>query len=403
MRSVDIAVIGAGAAGLAFAHHLCAVPGGPSVALVEPDRTDPRRPGPRTWCYWETGPGAFDDLLTASWDHADVWSADGLRTRHPLGPSRYKMLRSDHLADAVLGRLARTPGSGRVTGTVTRVRTRPGHAEVTVEHAGASSTLRAGWVLDSRPRPQPPGGRTNLVQHFEGWFVRTERPAFDPAAPLLMDFRVPQPPGTGLAFGYLLPLDDRNALVEYTVFGRAPWPRPAYHQPLAAYLCEVLRVGDYQVTAVEAGAVPMTDAPHPRADGARHLRIGTAGGAVRPATGYSFATSQRQARATARAVAAGRPPVPPRPYPRRHLLMDAVVLRALDQGRIGPDFFTRLFRANRTANVLRFLDGTSNPAQELAVGLRSPLRPMLRSCLDLARHHLGSARAQTADPATEVP
>ncbi|MEV7180960.1 lycopene cyclase family protein [Kitasatospora sp. NPDC093679] len=385
MRTVDIAVIGAGAAGLAFAHHLCAVPGGPSVVLVEPDTGDLRRPAPRTWCYWEDGHGAFDDLLTASWASVDVCSGDGVRSRHPLGPARYKMLGSEVLAGAVEERLARTPGSGRLVGAVSHVRAGPAGARLTLE--GDGTALRAGWVFDSRPRPPVRAPRTALVQHFRGWTVRTERPAFDPAAPLLMDFRVPQP-DTGLAFGYVLPTDSRRALVEYTVFGREPWPEDAYDLPLTRYLHDVLGVRAHRVEAVEAGTVPMTDARHLRVEGPRHFRIGAAGGAVRPSTGYSFAASQRQARAAARAVLAGRPPTPPRPYPRRHLLMDAVLLRALDRGRIGPDFFTGLFRSNSTGNVLRFLDGTSTPAQELAIGLRSPLRAMLRSSLDTARPRL---------------
>ncbi|MYX42113.1 lycopene cyclase, partial [Streptomyces sp. SID89] len=50
----------------------------------------------------------------------------------------------------------------------------------------------------------------------------------------------------------------------------------------------------------------------------------------------------------------------PRPYRRRTLAMDAVLLRALDTGRVdGPAFFTDLFRNVPPLRLLRFLDGVA--------------------------------------------
>jgi lycopene beta-cyclase len=47
--------------------------------------------------------------------------------------------------------------------------------------------------------------------------------------------------------------------------------------------------------------------------------------------------------------------------------MDAVLLRALDSGRLdGAAFFTDLFDRHPVERVLRFLDGASSPREELA-------------------------------------
>jgi lycopene beta-cyclase len=124
----------------------------------------------------------------------------------------------------------------------------------------------------------------------------------------------------------------------------------------------------------------MTDAPFPRRVGRRVLRLGAAGGATRPSTGYTFSAAQRQAAGVAAALRAGRDPVPPRAYPRRHAALDAVLLRALDRGGLdGARFFTDLLARQPTERVLRFLDGESSPAQELAVMAAAPRAPMLRS------------------------
>src|SRR3712207_7859322 len=90
--------------------------------------------------------------------------------------------------------------------------------------------------------------------------------------------------------------------------------------------------GGNEIAEVEDGAIPMADAVLARRVGRRVFRLGTAGGATRASTGYTFAAMQRQAAAVARALGEGREPLPPAPYPRRHRWMDAVLLRALDRG-----------------------------------------------------------------------
>jgi lycopene beta-cyclase len=131
---------------------------------------------------------------------------------------------------------------------------------------------------------------------------------------------------------------------------------------------------------VERGAIPMTDAPFPRRTGRRVIRLGTAGGATRPSTGYTFSAMARQAEAVARALAEGRDPLPPRPYPRRHRVMDAALLRALDGDLVdGPAFFRRLFDRHPAERVLRFLDGASTPSEDLRIMASSPQLAMMRA------------------------
>ncbi|GAA3399254.1 hypothetical protein GCM10017752_67190 [Streptomyces roseoviridis] len=213
--------------------------------------------------------------------------------------------------------------------------------------------------------------------------MHCDRPVFDPATVELMDFRTPQP-AHGLSFGYVLPTGRHEALVEYTEFSRAPLPDAAYDEALRHYAERVLALGPYRVTATEQGAIPMTDGRHERRPGRHVFRIGAAGGAVRPSTGYAFSAIQRQTRAVADAVHAGRTPAPPPAHPARALAMDAVLLRALDTGRLdGPAFFTRLFRDVPAARLLRFLDGTTRLAEEFSLGLRTPVLTMLRTAAEL--------------------
>lgn len=412
---VDVAVVGAGGAGLVALHHLAlgllrgpARPAPLRVALVDDvERLAPgpdgQRPRDRTWCSWEPAPAAAPAVVR-SWRAVEVL-APGARLALDVRPLRYRMLRGEDyyaLVDADAGRAQR---SGRL-----ELLRRP--AATAVEDGAEAALvrtpagdLRAAWVLDSRPCPPVRPPRTALLQHFRGELVRTDPaapPPFDPDLPVLMDFRTPQP-SVGLSFGYCLPLDGRTALVEYTEFSPAVLDDAGYARGLAAYRRLLgLRpdprgsassaggrgdggglVDVVAVDAVEQGAIPMADDVRTSRAGARVRRLGTAGGATRASTGYTFSALQRQGAAVAAALLAGHDPLPPAAYPRRHRWMDALVLRGLATGALdGPAFFTRLFARNPPDRVLRFLDGATTRAEELSLMATAPRVTMARLAVE---------------------
>ncbi len=369
---VDVAIVGGGGAGLSLLLALDrAGLHGLSVALVDPVR---RTGSDRTWCFWDRGRCDVEDAVSRAWRKVDLIGADGRPRRLDLTPLRYVMVRSPEfyaLAEAAAARLGVTRHASAATEVV------DGSALATV--VGGGDRLQARWVFDSRPAPPRRRARTALLQHFRGWTVRTPAAAFAPDRAVLMDFRTPQP-RHGLSFGYVLPRDHTTALVEYTEFSPARLADAVYTDRLADYVSLLLGDRPYEVLEVEDGAIPMTDAVPARRVGRRVVRLGTAGGATRASTGYTFAAMQRQARAVAEALRDGREPVPPPAYPARHRWMDAVLLRALDRGLVdGPALFTGLFDANPPERVLRFLDGATTVAEDVAIMAGSPLLPMARA------------------------
>ncbi|MDR6975997.1 lycopene beta-cyclase [Streptomyces sp. 3330] len=386
MSEADVAIVGAGAAGLTLAHRLSSpAPGARRLSVLLVDApAGPLRPPSRTWCFWERGRGRYDAVVTAEWQQLRVRTPAGQVIQDDIAPLRYKMIRSDDF-EALIGHdLAHSERVQRLEATVDTVEPVPDGARIHAHGVdGRPLTVRARWVFDSRPLGSLPAARTTLLQHFHGWFVRSDRPVFDPGTVELMDFRTPQP-SRGLSFGYVLPTGPREALVEYTEFSPRVLTRQGYETALRHYTEEVLGLRGLRIVAAETGVIPMTDAPFPRQAAPSVFRIGAAGGATRPSTGYTFAAVQRQTRAIAAALAAGRRPLPPPAHSSRSRAMDAVMLRALDSGRVdGAAFFSRLFSRVPMERLLRFLDGRTHLVEDLAVGVRAPVLPMLRSAAEL--------------------
>ncbi|WBB68590.1 lycopene cyclase family protein [Micromonospora sp. WMMD812] len=365
------------------------------VAVVDPVH---RRGQDRTWAFWDRPGSDLDPLLSASWRQVEITTPAARRVLD-LAPLRYAMLRSG----PVYARAAEAERRLGATRVVAAVQDTHDDGDRVLVRTGSGPTVRAGWVLDSRPRPPARAGRTSWLQHFRGWWLAADRPTFDPARAALMDFRTPQP-ARGVSFGYLLPVSDRYALVEYTEFSPALLTGAGYDAALAGYR-DLLRLDPSRLTVreVENGVIPMTDAPFVARPSPRVVRLGTAGGATRPSTGFTFSAMYRQADQVARALAAGRPPVPEPAYPRRHGWLDAVALRALDRGSVGgPDFFDRLFARNPAERVLRFLDGTTTPGEELAVMRSTPLLAMVAATAGDAAHRVRD-RLRPARSAPPVP
>lgn len=412
----DLAIVGAGGAGLAVLHALAhrdltvGLPREVRVVVLDPVPADDDVSRHRTWCFWARGPQSVAPAVQASWRHVRV-SDERRDLLLDLDPYRYHLVRAVDLTALVADEVDRAPRLHveRVQVAVDRVDSCADHAHV----RWSTGALRARLVLDSRPVPPERPGAVWWWQHFRGWTLPAgSLPGGVAPAARLMDFRTVQP-RTGLSFGYVLPLPDGRALVEYTEFSPTRLDDAGYDSALRGYL-DLLGAPDAVVAEhVETGAIPMTDGAFARRCGARVLRIGTAGGATRGSTGYTFAAMLRHGRGVADLVAGGaleRPGrlVLPPAYPARHRWMDAVMLQALDAGLVaGPAFFTGLFAAQPPGRVLRFLDGRSSPLEELAVMAASPTMPMARaSGRDLQARLRGRRRGSSgSDPvrASAVP
>src|SRR6056297_1492621 len=84
-------IIGGGLAGLQLARQLSrdVFFKGKKIAIIDSDFSLPVK----TWCFWETGSGKWDDLVIKSWNKGKFISSEK-NIDLSLSPYSYKMLKS---------------------------------------------------------------------------------------------------------------------------------------------------------------------------------------------------------------------------------------------------------------------------------------------------------------------
>ena len=350
-------IAGAGLGGLTVAAALARAPDGPRVVVIDP-RT--RWDNDRTWCFW-VPPGDPSLALAAHrWDRWSV-SAGGRRVVRSAAGEVYAQVSGDRVYRDALDAIAACPRVVLRRGRV--VSTEVGEAGATVVLEDGAIT--AATVVDTRPPAlahAPAAHERRLLQHFVGWHVRTDRACFDPDVVSLMEFE----PSDSVHFTYVLPYTPTEALVEDTWFGAEVHPDATYADALTAWL--TARAGRWEVLRTEQGVLPMTTErfdPHPSP---REWRVGLAGGAARPATGYAFVATRHMAQAVADRVLTGST-APLRPLrSERTELLDGVFLEWMHSApQRAPEAFLRLFDRVDPGVLVRFLSNRSSVADDLRV------------------------------------
>jgi len=357
-QSYDYIIIGAGAAGLSLAYGLSQHPQLSKKRVLLIDKAH-KIQNDRTWCFWTTEAPPFQEVIYRRWQQLAFHSMHGSR-QFSIAPFFYYMIRGidfyrycfEHLAPSIdfcVGEVSEATPAGEVT-----------------LHDGKQ--FRAQWVFDSRYLlPQKPAELPYpfLLQHFKGYVLHAPHDIFDPHTATLMDFRIPQ--GGESRFMYILPFSPKEALVEFTIFGKKLLPSSTYDHELKAYIEQHYGVLEsLEIKEEEFGVIPMAARGFRHPEGAL-IPIGTAAGCAKGSSGYAFIFIQKHCRQIVEALAHNQRPPAYRPAWRfRHY--DRIFLNVLYHGRMaGANIFSKLFLKLPPQKILRFLIEESSLFDELSV------------------------------------
>ncbi|MEH0156297.1 lycopene cyclase family protein [Limibacter armeniacum] len=383
----DIIIVGGGCAGLSLAYHISKEEtlSDLKIMIIEPDdKTD----NDKTWCFWTDKPFPFESEVSGKWKKI-AFLSDEMQKTFDLGKFSYFKIDSIDFYRKVRNALAECEHVSIVNEKVIDIKA---VGDETVLVHTESGCFRGGKVFDSaigKGWIEPLKDQYNvLLQHFEGWKIKTSAPTFDPEVMQMFDFRIPQ--NNEVRFVYLIPSSTTEALVEFTVFSTDLLGESAYKKQLQSYITKRLNLSEFTILEKESGVIPMTDVPLKQQEqGVPVYYIGTKGGMCKPSTGYAFLRIQRDCKLIVSALVRHQGIGQLRRLPKRFKLYDALMLDIMkrDGGRIAS-IFTTLFRENQITTLLRFLDEQTNFWEELKIMASVPSAPFMKSIVRLVTRTL---------------
>lgn len=353
----DIAIIGLGCAGAHVVLELLRCK--PDLRIVVMDNA-PQQVD-KKWSYWEKGTGKWDHLILKKWNHGIFKSASRTIALN-LNPYIYKTIDSTDFIAFAKTTLEHHPNTTFIHTTVTEI---VAQASGIQEITHTTGKTQAQTILDSRIDPAffKDKKAITLQQHFKGWTVETPVDSFNPDCFTMMDYSL-RDTGT-TSFTYVLPYSKRKALVEFTYFAPDLVDDATYDSFLKEYISQRLHITDYEVTAIEQGIIPMSTYDFAQHNTAHIHKIGTAGGWVKPSTGYSFKMSEKKAALLVSNYFAGKP-LNTGLFPTRFKIHDRTMLDVLyNFNDDGPDFFETLYSGNDIKKLFRFLDEETRLQEEV--------------------------------------
>jgi len=338
---------------------------GKSILILEKEASFPEK----TWCFWERGVGKWDDLLSGMWSKGYV--KDEFQRVEVLDGLLYKCLPSAALRNRMMEKLQNYNCVFKNQKTISwddcgdRVVVRTESQSYTSQFFFNSSYTAIDHQIQSNV----------LLQHFEGWFVKTKSPAFIPSEALIMDFSVAQKGNT--RFMYVLPFSETTALVEYTLFSPSLIPEKEYADEIHGYL-EDRNITEFEITAKEFGVIPMTVHPFWKQNTRNVLHIGTAGGWTKASTGYTFKTAEKYASKLATMLNDNPCDFSKFYEQSRFNWYDSLFIDVLHRdNKIGKNLFMSLFTKARSNEVMAFLHEETTLIEEIGIIANCPQRPFL--------------------------
>lgn len=272
----DILVLGAGCAGLQLVYQLVTHPKYNQERIILVDQ-NPWGTAEKTWCFWRKEDEIiYPHIHSAAWSSVEVILPNKQSVAYPLQEYNYTQIKSQDFFKFHWDFFQQFP----ITFLQASIQ------DVSADCVQTSDgEIKANRIYSSVYTQEPAARHDlHLKQHFFGWIIETDSPVFSMNRLTLMDLSVPQPED-GMAFMYVLPYSDTQALIEFTVFSPTAWLEEDYQAYLTSYM---KGRGEWRIVGQEKGIIPMYGGSFPANSPVGVQWIGGAGGQIKPSTGYAF-------------------------------------------------------------------------------------------------------------------
>jgi lycopene beta-cyclase len=370
----DYIIAGSGCAGLSLLYRILNDPILNKKEVLVIDRAE-KSSNDRTWCYWESQKGIFDSIVTHEWKTLEFLTSD-FTQRFDLKNYSYKMIKGIDFYNHILSFAKTFKNITFKFEKIEKIQTDNNYAFVETGNNKYSSE----YVFNSTNLFNPTiNTKNSLLQHFEGWVIRTKKPTFNSKIGTLMDFRLNQE--NGATFMYVLPTNSNEALIEYTLFSEKVLNKEKYKAELESYIRDYLKIEQYEITHKEFGIIPMSLTKFWRNPNSeeRIINIGTAGGFTKASSGYTFQFVQKNSEKIISNLLKGKLPNPKRTFRDKMFeWYDRTVLEVMISEKMsGKEIFSIMFKNLSPEKILAFLGNESKFADEIKIMNIFPKMPFI--------------------------
>jgi len=331
----------------------------------------------KTWCFWETGNSVWKDYIVKSWDTV-IFKSKGFKKEKSLKNYSYKMIKSKFFLDSIINKIKQANNFDFFQDEIIDFI----ESENNVLVKTKSNQFLANNIFNSCVDIDEIKSKTSypfLLQHFLGWTIETKESVFNEKKATIMDFSIDQKDET--RFFYVLPLSDKKALIEFTVFSKDLLKKDEYELELIKYI-KSLKIDKYKIIEDEFGVIPMTCYPFDRKNTSKILNIGTAGGWTKPSSGYTFKFIEKN---TIKLLAHIKKNTQFSNFKikTRHWIYDLIFLDVLYKNNyLGSNLFTKMFSKNPMEKIFMFLDNETSITDELKITASFPKRIFTNSLVN---------------------
>lgn len=374
-KDYDYIIAGGGLSGLSLLYYIITEPLLANKKILVIDSSEKNK-NDRTWCFWEKETAFYESLVNAKWNKLKFESPN-LEKVFKLDEYEYKLIKSIDYYKFIIDK-AKEKNIDFKTETIDSISDIAGLVQVNTD----VGIYHSEYVFNSTNLFSPTlDKKDTLLQHFVGWFIKTDYKCFDSSVGTLMDFTLPQ--DNGITFMYVLPTKKNEALVEYTLFSKEILDEEEYVYQLKKYIKEKLQIENYEIVHKEFGVIPMTKTKfNTRAHkNSNIINIGTTGGYTKASTGYTFKFVHKNVKKIAYLLSKDEKPIIKLNFREKMFRWyDMTLLDVLLKEKIsGELIFTKLFKKNNPERVLAFLADESTHVDEFKIRNSVPQMPFVLS------------------------
>jgi lycopene beta-cyclase len=387
----DFIICGGGMAGLSLAYYLSQSKLSDKKILILD--IEKKSKNDRTWAFWDNEKSDFESILYKKWKKIAIVNLQGDKFTISLADYSYKLIRGIDFYEHIYKRLDQFSNIHFSNEKVVNISQYTNQRALVETQSGTK--YAAPWVFDSifKLDLNHPFN-LNYLQHFKGWVIEADEVLFDTEIPEMMNFSIPQKETEG-RFIYILPFSTTRALVEFTVFSENLLKEEEYDKELSDFLHQKLGHGSYKILEQEFGVIPMSNTSITEFPSASVVRIGTSGGYTNPATGYTFANTQRHLKKLVEMLEKNNSPkIVKKKFEFRHRLYASTLLYVLKKD-LHPMALTfeNIFKKNPIQRIFKFLDNRSTIWDEMLIMRSTPIKKFGKAFFEIIVMSLYRKRA----------